>query len=193
MIKATKADKKLAIGILADSFRENKSAQYIIQKSKDKERALRELMDYSFEMCRCFGDVFISQDRKGCALVLYPERKKTTPYAIWLDIKLAVKCIGLSSIKNVLGRESKVKAMQKMEDHRTSYLWFVGVSPQGQNKGTGSQLLRDITSEAETSGRNVILETSTLKNLPWYEKFGFTIYNKLELGYTLYFLERTCS
>lgn len=190
MIKATKAQKELVIGILTDSFRENKSVQYIIQKSKNNDSALRELMDYSFEMCMVFGDVFLSEDNAGCALVLYPERKKSTPYAIWLDLKLCLKCIGISNVKNALVRETKIKALQKIVNHHTSYLWFIGVATSNQNIGIGSQILKEVMAEAEKAGRNVILETSTVKNIPWYSKFGFSIYNKLDLSYTLYFLER---
>ena len=36
----------------------------------------------------------------------------------------------------------------------------------------------------------VCLETSTLKNLLWYERFGFEIYNQPELGCILFFLKR---
>lgn len=190
MKRATTADKKLVIGILTDSFRDNKSVQYIIQGSKDKDRALWELMDYSFEMCMSFGDVFLSKDNSGCVLLLYPEKKSTTPYSIWLDLKLCLKCIGLSNIKRVLQRETKIKAIQKMVKYHTSYLWFIGTASSSQKKGIGSQLLREVLTEAERGGRNVILETSTLKNLPWYSKFGFSVYNELDLGYTLYFLER---
>ena len=190
MIKATKTDKALVINILTDSFRENKSVQYIIQKSNHKERAIRYLMDYSFEMCMCFGDVFLSEDNSGCVLVLYPERKKTTPYTIWLDLTLCLKCIGISNISNALQRESKIKGLQKMVEHHTSYLWFIGVAQSNQHKGIGSQLLNEVLSEAQRANRNVILETSTVKNLPWYSKFGFSIYNELNLTYTLYFLER---
>lgn len=190
MIKATKADKDRVIGILTDSFRENKSVEYIIQKSQNKEEALRELMDYSFEMCMVSGEVFLSENNLGCALILYPERKKTTLYTIWLDLKLSLKCIGIANIKNALERETKIKAIQKMEKLRTSYLWFIGVEGSNQNHGIGSRLLTEVMAKAEEAGRNVILETSTLKNIPWYEKFGFSIYNKLDLSYTLYFLER---
>jgi GNAT superfamily N-acetyltransferase len=190
MVKATKADKDRVISILTDCFRENKSVEYIIQKSKSKEEALRELMDYSFEMCMLSGEVFLSENNLGCALILYPERKKTTLYTIWLDLKLCLKCIGLSNIKNALGRETKIKAIQKMEKLRTTYLWFIGVEGSNQNNGIGSRLLTEVMAKAEEAGRNVILETSTLKNIPWYEKFGFSIYNKLDLSYTLYFLER---
>ena len=63
-----------------------------------------------------------------------------------------------------------------------------GVNPANQKNGVGSKLLQEIIVHAKQQDRPVFLETSTLKNLPWYERFGFKIYDKLELSYTLYFL-----
>ncbi len=38
--------------------------------------------------------------------------------------------------------------------------------------------------------RPIYLATSTMKNLPWYKKSGFEVYNELDLGYNLFFLKR---
>jgi len=70
------------------------------------------------------------------------------------------------------------------------YLWFIGVDPDQQNKGIGSSLIKEVIEEAHSQQRPVYLETSTLKNIPWYEKFGFKIYNELNLGYRLYFMKK---
>ena len=63
------------------------------------------------------------------------------------------------------------------------------VLPLWQGKGKGTQILQELLDLAALENRLVYLETSTLKNLPWYQKMGFTIYEKLDLGYTLYFLK----
>ena len=70
------------------------------------------------------------------------------------------------------------------------YLWFIGVDPKEQNKGTGSALLNEVIKMGRVKQRPVCLETSTLKNIPWYEKFGFTIYNKLHFGYEPFCLKK---
>lgn len=70
------------------------------------------------------------------------------------------------------------------------YLWFVGVAPNHQNMGIGSTLIKEVIKEAHFQNRPVFLETSTLKNIPWYEKFGFKIYNQLDLGYQLFFMKK---
>jgi ribosomal protein S18 acetylase RimI-like enzyme len=145
-------------------------------------------MEYSFEECFMFGEVFLSDDEKACALVLYPDKKRTTIKSILLDMKLIFSCIGIENIKKALARESKIKQLQPKTT--MYYLWFIGVDPEFQNKGIGSMLLNEIIKDSKHKQRPIFLETSTLKNLPWYKKHGFLIYNELKLTYKLFFLKR---
>ena len=188
MVKAKQTDKNLVVDILTKSFENNQSVNYIAKQDEKRLTRIRSLMDYSFEVCYKFGDVFLSEDRKACALVLYPDKKKTTFKSILLDIKLILSCIGVENIKRALTRESKIKQLQPKE--LMYYLWFIGVDPKYQNEGIGSILLDEIIEDSEKKERPIYLETSTLKNLPWYQKFGFQIYNELELSYKLFFLKR---
>ena len=189
MRKAEYSDKNLVLDILTNSFEANQSVNYIVKQDKKRVKRIRSLMDYSFEVCSMFGEVWISDDRRACALVLYPDRKRTTLKSIWLDLKLIFNCIGLSNVFKAMDRESKIKKIQPKE--RMCYLWFIGVNPIYQGSGIGSKLLREIIEESKMEDRPIYLETSTMKNLPWYKKSGFEVYNKLELSYTLYFLKRT--
>jgi len=187
MIIATKNDKATVVGILVQAFIDNKSVNYIIQHEKSS-KELQALMEYSFETCLLFGQVFLSDERNACALILYPQNKKTGIQSIWLDIKLIFRAIGLSRIKIALDRESKIKALQPKIP--MSYVWFIGVSPNSQRSGSGTKMMREIIQVSDQIGLPVFLETSTLENLPWYQHLGFEIYNKLDLTYSLYFLRR---
>ena len=71
-----------------------------------------------------------------------------------------------------------------------SYLWFIGVDPVVQNEGIGSKLLQEIIDYSNVNNRSVYLETSTIRNLSWYEKFGFEIYSEQYLTYHLYFFKK---
>ncbi len=94
MVKAEYNEKALVVDILTKSFDTNQSVNYIIPQGDNKEKRIRTLMDYSFEVCYLFGDVFLSDDKKACALVNYPDKKKTALKSILLDIKLILFCIG---------------------------------------------------------------------------------------------------
>lgn len=70
-----------------------------------------------------------------------------------------------------------------------AYLWFIGVDPLYQRSGIGSRLLKEVIADAGAKGLPIYLETSTERNLPWYQRFGFRIYDELHLTYVLYFLK----
>jgi ribosomal protein S18 acetylase RimI-like enzyme len=130
----------------------------------------------------------LSEDKKACALLVFPDKKKTSFKSIVSDIKLAMGCIGASNIKKALDREAKIKKQHPKEV--MYYLWFIGVDPEYQNKGIGSALLNDVITESIALQRPLYLETSTPKNIPWYKKLGFAVYQELDLGYNLFFLKR---
>lgn len=188
MIRASYSDKDLVVDILSQSFNDNKSVNYIVKQDDKREQRLRSLMQYAFDVCHAFGDVFLSDDKKGCALILLPDKKQLTFKSFIWNIELLVKCIGIANAKKAMRREAKIKKLQPKE--RVYYLWFIGVESHEQNKGIGTALLQGVIEKGELLNRVICLETSTLKNLPWYKKFGFRIYNELDLGYRLYFLKR---
>jgi len=188
MIKVNYEDKNLVLTILTESFKDNQSVNFIVFQDSHKLKRIRALMDYSFEVCYRFGEIWLSDDMKACALLLFPHVKRTTVLSVWLDIRLIFKVIGLFGIQRAMKREEQIKKIQP--SIKMAYLWFIGVDPSYQHSGIGSQLINEIISASYNENLPLYLETSTLSNLPWYERFGFEIYNQLDLGYTLFFLKR---
>lgn len=187
MIKASHNDKTLLTELLTKSFEENLSVNYVIQQDDKKLKRIRLLMEYSIEMCFLFGEIWLSNDKKACALILYPHKKRTTLSSVFLDLNLIFRVIGVSGFGKVMSREVLIKKKQPKE--KMVYLWFIGVNPLYQHSGIGSLLLKEVLADVEKKGLPVYLETSTEKNLPWYQRFGFTIYDKLVFSYVLHFLK----
>lgn len=185
MLKATRQDKQQVTGILTRSFATNNSVNYIVQQDHKKMRRIQVLMDYSFELCFLFGEVFVSEDRKAAALVLYPEKKRATLKTLLLDLKLLMQSVGIRNAKKVLDREAKIDQIKPKTT--MTYIWFIGVDPDHHHAGIGSKLLESIIAQSD---RPIYLETSMVKNLPWYARYGFQIYGELDLGYKMYFLKK---
>ena len=183
MKKATRTDKPLVVKLLTAAFDQNQSVNYIVRQDNKRKERIRALMDYSFEVCFRYGEVYLGDTRKACALILYPDKKKPT---IWLDSKLIFEAIGIGGISKAMRREKLIKSKQLQVP--MYYLWFIGVDPLFQHKGIGTKLLKEVLADAKAQGSPVFLETSTLQNLPWYGQAGFKVYDTLDLGYTLYFL-----
>ncbi|WP_183567741.1 GNAT family N-acetyltransferase [Mucilaginibacter sp. SP1R1] len=188
MIKAVAEDKLLVLDILCKSFALNKSVHYIVGSSYSLEKGIYALINYSYEVCQLFGDVFLSDDRQGCALLLYPQRQKSSIKSLWLNVQLIFRAIGVKGILKTLRREAQVKAIQPPV--AMAYLWFIGVEPVMQGRGIGSRLLSEIISYTSAQRLPLYLETSVPENLDWYKQFGFESYDRLSLTYSLYFLKR---
>ncbi|SDC10920.1 GNAT family N-acetyltransferase [Niabella drilacis] len=186
MIKAGKRDRAAVVDILANAFDDNRSVNYIVRQDAGRRQRIKALMAYAFDRCMLSGEVFITEEGRGCALVLFPDLKKSTMRSVLLDLKLVLRAIG-SNVFKVLKREAALKKTQVVAP--LYYLWFIGVHREVQGRGTGSRLLNELKQRADELGRVVCLETSTIKNIPWYEKHGFRVYNELNLGYPLYFMK----
>lgn len=176
------------VEILTDAFEVNQSVDLILSAHRNTPRRRAALMRYSLEICQDFGEVWLSEDEKACALILYPQLKKITFKSIFLDLKLILQAIGISGIGRALRRESMIKL--KRSKKPMCYLWFIGVDPRYQGKGHGSKLLLEVIAHAEAKGLPIYLETSLIDNIPWYERFGFKLYDELSLNYKLYFFKR---
>lgn len=188
MIRAQERDRELIVEILTSSFRDNLSVNYIIQQDTNRELRLKRFMEYSHDYCRLFGDIFINEERTGCALVVKPDTKRSSLTSILLDVKFVVGCLGLSHLKKAMNREAKIKSQHPKG--LLYYVWFIGVNPDEQHNGIGSKLLQEVIKQGQSERRIICLETSTLKNIPWYQSFGFTIYNEMDFGYKLFCLRR---
>ncbi len=188
MIRAGIEDKNRIIEILSNAFDDNKSVNYIIPQDAKRKERIRKLIAYSFDACYLWGDVFLSADKKACALTIFPDKKRTSLQSILLDIKFALSVIGLRNVKKAMNREASISKIHP--EGLLYYLWFIGVDPTAQNKGIGSQLLKEVLHEGKSKKRIICLETSTLKNIPWYEKFGLKIYEELDFGYKLYCMKK---
>ncbi len=178
--------KSLVVDILRKSFDDNQSINYIVRQDSKRKERIRGLMRYCFEVCLIKGQIFISDDDKACALILHPEKKMGGIKELLLDLKLAINSVGVFRSFKVMNREKLLKKNHPKEPF--FYLWFIGVLPGEQGRGIGSSLIEEVLHKYDEETRPFYLETSVLKNLPWYKKYGFKIFKELDLGYKLYLM-----
>lgn len=195
MIKATKKDKYIVVDILSKSFEHNKSVNFLVGTGGNRMQRIRSLMVYSFLTCLDFGEIWISECECSCALVLYPHLKQVTLKTIARDIGLIFSAVGCRVFKvlrreRLIGNCYKVNKDMQQESEKVAYLWFIGTIPNAHGMGLGTAMMKELMERADRMKRPVYLETSTESNVAWYRKFGFELYNQVDLGYTLYFLRK---
>ena len=189
MYKADLRDKHFVIDLLTRAFDDNKSVNFVVRQDAQRVKRIARLMNYSYNVCNAFGEVWVSDDRAACALLLFPDRKQTTFKSILWDLKLAFSVVGIDRVKNVLHREGVIKANHPRRAN-FAYLWFLAVHPEQQGEGAGTRFLKTLLAECEKMKRDVYLETSMPRNLPFYDRLGFEVYETVKLTYTLYQLRK---
>lgn len=187
MIIAAHKDKAVVVDILTQAFDDNKSFNTVLKQDHKKKIRLQKIFEYQFDICSKYGRVFLSDDKKACALILFPDIRKSTLAEILLEIKLLFT-LGIKTVKKGFAREAKIK-----KAHSTTniyYLLFIGVYPDLQGKGLGSHLLREIINDSQQVNRPIYLETYLDKNIALYKKFGFSIYDELDFGFPVFCMKR---
>lgn len=187
MIPATLKDKPLVVDILSESFDTNRSINYVVKQDAKRSKRIRSLMEYSFDNCLKYGQVWLNEEKTACALIMGP--KSFSFKALFWDIKFAINVAGSLSIAlKASNKESIVK--QHHPKIPFMHLWFIGVKKRDQGKGLGSKLIEEI--EAENNGKKPIyLETSTERNLPFYQRLGFEIFHEIESPFKFYMMRKT--
>ncbi|HBH47211.1 MAG TPA: GNAT family N-acetyltransferase [Bacteroidales bacterium] len=192
MIKATKQDRDVAIDILVSAFKNydiENSINFVVKPDKWRVKRMRVLIGYLFDTSMLFGEVCFSDDKKACLMIKYSERVKTTPETIFLDLKLAFRCIGISRLGKVLNRQRVAKRHWVREKHVVPVI--LGVAEQAQGSGTGARFMLDVNRHYKKNTLPAVLDTASELNVQLYSKFGFRTYHMDEsLGFKLYFMRR---
>ncbi len=169
--------------ILVESFQNNKSIKDVVKQDTKRDKRLKLLIDYSSFMGENFGKVYLNENKTACAIIINSERRRNTLKSMFWNVKLAFSVIGLNNAIRVLKRASIISKFYPSTPY--VYLWFIGVKTTEQNKGYGSELLKEIIKDS--GSKPIYLETSTERNFSFYVKFGFKKITNFErlVGYKL--------
>lgn len=157
------------ISILSKAFINNRSVAFVVKQDSKREKRIKLLMAYSLFKAYHFGRVFMNPEKTACALVVDSSKKKWTYQSFIWDLKLIFQCIGLFNLSRVLKREKILKTFHPKG--KFYHLWYVGVLPEHQGKGLGTNVMKQIIQDC--SDAPIYLETSMEENFPFYEKLGF--------------------
>lgn len=176
---ASLADCELLASILADAFRADPVVRWIIPDAQyDQQFFSVDLRQAYLPYEHCW----ILDGGEGAACWLPPDANVTSAPLLPL-LRVFVPIIfkhGFQCVKRG-GFLEKVFA-----EHRPNkphyYLHMLGARHDQQGKGVGSALLREGLQCVDAQSMPAYLESSSEKNLPLYERFGFTITSEQKLG-----------
>jgi ribosomal protein S18 acetylase RimI-like enzyme len=188
-----RADEELAAArLLARAFCENSMNRVVAPGSaRRRERSNAAGMRAVLPLARARGEVLAAREGGALAGVLVA----LPPGVTTVGRPRALDALRLFLVQGpaVAGRWAAVA--QALQLHRPlaphAYLATLGVAPERQRSGVGRALLTHWLARVDAEKRRAYLETDSVQNVTWYERFGFAVRAELEvLGVTVHLMER---
>jgi ribosomal protein S18 acetylase RimI-like enzyme len=178
--KATSADQPRLSATLARAFDDDPLVNWMVAQDKRRSRRVFDAMSLTLrKMTMPHGEVYTTPEIQGGALWTPPGKWKMGVLQQILLLPEVVKFATVRRIPKVMGG---IGAIEKKHPHQPHYYLFVlGVDPEMQGKGLGTQLMAPILERCDREGVPAYLESSKEKNLPLYERNGFKVTEQFQV------------
>lgn len=173
--KAESDELRVIADILGDAFEDDPVMRWVTPK--------KSYARYAFELtlpaCIGHGHTYITRDRTGAASWLPPGVGLESPVNLGVIWKGLTEYGPGSLIRGVTTLAQTQKHHPK-QDHY--YLFTIGSLRSAHGRGVGSALMREVLAKCDEEHMPAYLESSNVKNLPFYRKHGFEVVDELRLA-----------
>lgn len=150
------------------------------QDARRRERLLTFMRAGIRKLTFPYGETWTADGFEGAALWNPPNGR---PHGLMSDLRMLptlVRVAGLSGVPRVVGAFQVAEAKHPKQPHY--YLLGLGVEPDQQGRGIGTQLMAPVLEKADREGLPAYLESSKERNLPLYQRNGFEVVERVEFG-----------
>ncbi len=163
------------------AFNDNPVIQWLIRSDEQRSRAIREYFGYGLSRFFPAGGVYTSDDHMVCSS-WFPSDYKPKKLTEEEENKLATMRVFWYTEKGLW----KYETMNRLDEERApAYphwrLGMLGVRPEAQGKGIGSKHVLGKLRMLDEAGTPVYLTSSNPRNVPFYERLGFSVVDRIQL------------
>ncbi len=173
-----------AAQVLARAFVDDPVSVACFRNFSPDRRVSALIVDFTAELLVCVRrgyPVQVNEDGKVIATaVIYPPG--AYPLPVLDQWRLLIKSFlgnGFYDMKPWIRWLDEVDKLHPKEAHY--YLEYLGVEPRQQGKANGSAILRHLVNKADEEHVGCYLENANLRNVPFYQRFGFQIMSEKEI------------
>jgi GNAT superfamily N-acetyltransferase len=179
--KATTKDIPALVETLSLAFEKDPVMDWIIRDDDKRTTALKRFFTHFLKESIPYGETNTTDEMEACAVWVPPGVwAKPPPLLEYLrTLPELLRWTGLGRLKRYIDVDMIEYAKKPTMPHY--YLVFLGVKPEHQGNGFGSQLLEHTLSWLDETGLPAYLENSNKENLSLYERHGFKVYDEFKL------------
>lgn len=173
--KATAKDLATILDVLGDAFQNDPVMQWVTPKTSYPKYAF----ELTLPFCLGHDNTYIAADGSGAASWLPPGvqlESPVSPGVIWKGLTE----YGPGSL--VRGLATLVQTQRRHPKDAYYYLFTIGSLRSARGRGVGSALMREALARCDEDRMPAYLESSNVKNLPFYRKHGFEVIDELKLA-----------
>ena len=151
------------------------------EPGRDIEPKLRIVFD-SFvkpDLARPEHLVFTDEDGIGVAIWKAPNQWKLPTGDMLRAVPAMLRAFGTKAPR-MIGAFNAIEKVHPKEEHY--YLEALGTRKDMQSKGIGSAVLREMLDRCDREGMPAYLESSNVKNVPFYARHGFAATGEISVG-----------
>jgi ribosomal protein S18 acetylase RimI-like enzyme len=180
--RAGSADIAALARTLASAFRDDPVVSWLLPHTlRNRDQRLRRMWGTTAKTyVRNGKPAYLTGDGQGAAL--------WSPPGTWVpsNSDLVRDLLPMLSVfRGAIVRASKMQT-QVVDAHpkrpKHWYLYAIGTHLDSQGQGLGSALLREVLDRADAAGEPAYLESSNDRNVPLYERHGFSVVEELHIA-----------
>ena len=173
---ATASDRRFLADVLSRAFWDDPIMSWLVPNERSRYHRLKIFFDIELGMYARHNEVFTTTDLAAAALWARPNQWKTSNAEVARSSPRLLRAFGIKAITG-LGFLTQMEKVHPVEEHW--YLGIVGADPARQGTGAGRAVIEAGLERCDEVGLGAYLESSKASNVPYYERFGFTVTSEL--------------
>ncbi len=170
--EATKGDRLVLADVLARAFFDDPIICWLLPDERDRYARMKRFYKVELDRYRRRNLVLTTTNQAAVAMWAAPDRWRVLLADGARAAPLALAAFRGRSIAG-LRLMHDVEALHPREPHW--YLGILGADPARQGSGAGQAVVNAVMSRCDSEGFGAYLESSKAENVPYYERFGFTV------------------
>ncbi len=177
--KVTPEDRKQLTAAMARAFDDDPIANWFAAQDKRRARRIYDFMDVAYRITAPGNELYTTDALQGGAYWSPPGKWKM---GMLQQLMLLPAMIRTSTFRRVPAIMGGLNAIEKKHPHEPHYyLLALGVEPELQGHGIGTQLMAPVLERCDKERVPAYLESSKERNVPLYERNGFKVTEELDV------------